>query len=751
MNLTDVLEEFDADRVKMGRLSMEDERVMQQIARSSGSRLLRMFGAGRYHVDLRQVGLRTSRPRTADGRETTVFRHSTVAKRRAREVPTDRVYLKVKDGGSMTSIAPSSYVRKDIHVSVCGKSGGWYVRRMRDIPEGMQVARAADVSPRVAGSRGDTAARRQRYIERDAAVEVEDETGRRTSVGNIADTPKGRTNFWRGVHKRERGNGRVQSVVIAELPFEPEVGVSGRRRIVENFGAMLDARGLRWHGVVHAPEEHGDERNYHMHLVYHDRPAEWVGQERGPSKDGQGWTFARTKLPETREFGFIRRLREEFCDVVNVELERAGLARRVDPRTYAEMGIAKKPGVHLGGAAHALERAGVVTTLGTRNVGAELEYEILELLAREQRVLEADRRQVGIALGAAEMLEGVDIPLVREKRQAVMAAAARFVEAALARARAGAHEAWIRERRDMMDRRPTDVALRGRDPAGRDEAARVTVALDQWWRPSVDQAARETRRATSTLRRASRVLSRAGEDALAEGLLVERARALEGLRGLGVPVNINLNVSAGSTGQGSSGLSGGRPGDREWRAETLRAEERLRAAEQRWAKDIASARRLSADLGFEIGAEDMKTRARRRRLRTVLEERGTAFGESAPPGPAADLGRTLDRLDDVGSQIARLQGSLRLRKRAEAAATTKQSSGEGADQVLDAAEVKRQYHMGNQLAGGLRRRIDAIDHQIKANPTALSLVRKRGLEDRLFNDGELARRKRREVERGRED
>jgi hypothetical protein len=513
---------------------------------------------------------------------------------------------------------------------------------------------------------------------------------------------------------------------------------------------MLGARGLLWHGVVHTPEDHSDARNFHMHMVYHDRPAEWIARK-NPGTRGDGhWLFARKKLPETREYYFIRRLREEFCDVVNVELKRARLERRDDPRTYAEMGIAKKPGVHLGGAAHALERAGVVTTVGTRNVGAELEYEILKLLAGVQRVLEAGRKQVGFALGAAEMLEGVDIPLVREKRQAVMEAAARFVEAALARARAGAHEAWIRERRDMMDRRPTDVALRGRDPAGRDEASRVTVALNQWWRPSVDQSARETRRAMSTLRRASRVLSRAEEDALAEGLLLERARALEGLRGLGAPVNINLDVSAGSTGQGSSvgssGLSGGRPGDREWRAETLRAEERLRAAEHRWAKDMASARRLSADLGFEIGAEDMKTRARRRRLRTMLEEPGDAFGESAPPGPAGDLGRTLGRLDDAGSKIARLKGSLNLRKRAEAVAKIKHS-GHVADQSLDSTEVKHR----NQLAGGLRRRIDAIDHQIKASPTALSLVRKRGLEDRLFNDGELARNKNKPPVQGHEN
>lgn len=734
MNLSDVLEEFDADRVKMGRLSMEDERVMHQIARTSGSRLLRMFGAGRYHVDLRQVGLRTSRPRTADGRETTIFRHSTVAKRRAREIPSDRIYLKAKDGGSMKSIAPSAGVRKDIHVCVEGKTGGWYVRQMRDIPDGMEVASVSEVSPRVAGdARGDSAARRQRYIERDVAVEKEPESGRRTSVGNIANTPRARTEFWRDVQGRERSNGRIQSAIIAELPYEPEVGIAGRRRIVENFGAMLDARGLRWHGVVHAPEEHSDARNFHMHIVYHDRPAEWItNNSHGMRSEGR-WRFARKKLPETREYGFIRRLRKEFCDVVNLELERGGLSRRVDPRTYAEMGIAKKPGVHLGGAAHALERAGVVTTLGTRNVSAEIEYEVLELLSREQQLLESDRKAVEDALSAIEVITNIAIPVVEEKRQAVLRAATNFIETAIARARSDAHKAWLKERRDMMQRRPSDVAIRGRDPEGRDEAEEISSELEKWWQPLIEKAGREARRASGTLRRAKRILDRAVGEVLAEGMLVERTRVLEHLRDV-------CGKNTGGIGSQSGNLSRSVTVSRVWRSETMREEERLKAAEKQWTKNAAEARHLTAELGFTIGAKELKTRARRRRLRSLLLERGVSLGQDAPPGPAADLGRVLDRLNDVSTKVARLRGTLRLRKRAEAAADRPPGLR------IDATKLKRR----NQVSGGLRRRIDAIDHQIMANPTALSLVRKRGLEDRLFKDGEIARRKRKEPERGRE-
>lgn len=78
--------------------------------------------------------------------------------------------------------------------------------------------------------------------------------------------------------------------------------------------------GLPWHGVVHRPDAHSDRRNYHMHLHYHDRPV--LARRRG------AWGFAAQKAAAPRARGFIKQLRTRFAEVVNGELERAGLRRR---------------------------------------------------------------------------------------------------------------------------------------------------------------------------------------------------------------------------------------------------------------------------------------------------------------------------------------------------------------------------------------------------------------------------------------
>ena len=140
---------------------------------------------------------------------------------------------------------------------------------------------------------------------------------------------------------------------------------------MRGLGAEFENLGLPWLGVVHRPDPHSDQRNYHIHLIYHDRTA-------FETLDGK-LRFMRRKCPACRGRDFIPSLRERYCELVNDEFERAGLARRWDPRRYELMGIAKEPGERLGTKAAALERKGIATGAGTRNAGREFGYRLRQL------------------------------------------------------------------------------------------------------------------------------------------------------------------------------------------------------------------------------------------------------------------------------------------------------------------------------------------------------------------------------------
>src|SRR5690606_16940923 len=89
--------------------------------------------------------------------------------------------------------------------------------------------------------------------------------------------------------KSGRG-GRIQIRFVAELPHE--VTPEDRALIVQNFCdrlASLETRvdpdgterkvGMMYTAVIHAPEAHNDSRNYHLHIVAHDRPARYLEDE----------------------------------------------------------------------------------------------------------------------------------------------------------------------------------------------------------------------------------------------------------------------------------------------------------------------------------------------------------------------------------------------------------------------------------------------------------------------------------------
>ncbi len=209
------------------------------------------------------------------------------------------------------------------------------------------------------------ALKHQRYIERSGgyakrADEIEwDEKGF-VVASNIGLMPDATKAFWKSaVAEETRRDARVQDRLIGELPYW--IRPSDRREIIERFGRVFGERDLPWFVAVHLPDRHGDDRNFHMHLVAGTRPF----LTKPVSADGDGaWTFAPNKDRNTQGSKWVTFLRRQFADIVNdvcaAAARRDGteVKRIFFPGRAAEIGLTHAPSVHLGPARSALLRRG---------------------------------------------------------------------------------------------------------------------------------------------------------------------------------------------------------------------------------------------------------------------------------------------------------------------------------------------------------------------------------------------------------
>lgn len=195
-------------------------------------------------------------------------------------------------------------------------------------------------------------------------------------------------------------SGRVQFRMIAELPCE--LSAEDRALIVQNFCDLLGALetregpdgserqvGMMYTAVIHAPDLHNDERNYHLHVVAHDRPAQFLDNfcswdfevEQHFERKGEHrvrFPYRQPKIAQVSQSagktgnpnsgrGFVPHLRREFARITNEVLKARGFEHSYDPGSYEAMGISRTPTEHLGTKAHALEAIGVPTTVGKLN------------------------------------------------------------------------------------------------------------------------------------------------------------------------------------------------------------------------------------------------------------------------------------------------------------------------------------------------------------------------------------------------
>lgn len=191
---------------------------------------------------------------------------------------------------------------------------------------------------------------------------------------------------------RDGRKGRTQYRIVGELPNE--LTPDERFAIVREFAQKFEERKLPFVAVMHAPDHLNDEKNWHFHLDYYDRPCRRIDARdiselaaKGFSTDRLRpgmWDFAvilpkrgrtngrstplrQNKVSEVSGKSWLKQLRISLADITNQHMAAAGHDRRVDPRSFSEMGIMADPQEHLGSHSAIAESKGQVTAKGTEN------------------------------------------------------------------------------------------------------------------------------------------------------------------------------------------------------------------------------------------------------------------------------------------------------------------------------------------------------------------------------------------------
>lgn len=197
---------------------------------------------------------------------------------------------------------------------------------------------------------------------------------------SVATWVESREQLWNAAEQAERrSNARVAREVIACFPHQLSVNErfrTGRelgKWLVNQYGVAVD---IAWH----IPDKKGDQRNYHVHLLFTTREV----TETGLGKKTRVLDHVKTGPEE------IHKVRQQWADILNRSLQRANSEVRVDHRSYAEQGLNKQPGVHLGRTATTLERQGVVTTLGQVNRSIQADNTNIQQMEQALEALEKE-------------------------------------------------------------------------------------------------------------------------------------------------------------------------------------------------------------------------------------------------------------------------------------------------------------------------------------------------------------------------
>ncbi len=132
-------------------------------------------------------------------------------------------------------------------------------------------------------------------------------------------------------HDRTNANVYVMEIIALDATLNP----AERRNCVAGMTADLKRRGLAYVVGIHKPDPSGDQRNFHVHIMYSLRPA-----ERHAPYD---WSFAVSKVVDINTPAGILVRRRVGVDATNATLAAAGSSRRYTAVSNRGRGIVDTP------------------------------------------------------------------------------------------------------------------------------------------------------------------------------------------------------------------------------------------------------------------------------------------------------------------------------------------------------------------------------------------------------------------------
>lgn len=149
---------------------------------------------------------------------------------------------------------------------------------------------------------------------------------------NVADDRNELRNFWRvleAAERHDRANANVYVAEIIELPCEASPRL--RRRMVRRIATRLERRGLAYVAAIHKPDRGGDQRNFHLHLMYSLRPCERIAAHE--------WEFGISKVGDINTADGIRERRRCVVRDINATLHAAHLGKRYTALSNGARGL----------------------------------------------------------------------------------------------------------------------------------------------------------------------------------------------------------------------------------------------------------------------------------------------------------------------------------------------------------------------------------------------------------------------------
>lgn len=201
-------------------------------------------------------------------------------------------------------------------------------------------------------------------LELERTGEVHDFTAKRGVVsaeiflpeGMHADWALDREALWNAAENAEvRKDARVAREFEIALPHE--LDGDARHALVSEFAQLLaDRYGVAVDAAIHEPNPTSDQRNHHAHVMVTTRKVgPWGLGEKSDLERENAWLVANGKPTSHAQ---LRQIRQDWADVANVALQRAGLDIRIDHRSYEDRGIDLIPSTHVGVFGTRLDRRG---------------------------------------------------------------------------------------------------------------------------------------------------------------------------------------------------------------------------------------------------------------------------------------------------------------------------------------------------------------------------------------------------------